>query len=130
MKTKASKSADAAITAPEYAPGDGGDVEEMHPQAVADGPSQLIRDICNSVSYPRATKTASWANSGVAQKHTTQAHARREITQGNGGAQKKATQGVVGRVISPVQERVQERLLVRSAVILHPALLPLQIAVW
>jgi len=79
MKTKASKSADAAITAPEYAPGDGGDVEEMHPQAVADGPSQLIRDICNSVSYPRATKTASWANSGVAQKHTTQAHARREI---------------------------------------------------
>jgi hypothetical protein len=69
-------------------------------------------------------------DSGVAQKHTTQAHARREITQGNGGAQKKATQGVVGRVISPVQERVQERLLVRSAVILHPALLPLQIAVW
>jgi hypothetical protein len=41
----------------------------------------------------------------------------------------------VGRVISPVQEGVEERLLVGSAVILHPALLhpallPPWIAVW
>jgi hypothetical protein len=89
----APKSADAAITAPET-PGDAGDVEETCPQVVADGPSQLIRDICNRISYPHATKTASRANSGVAQKHTTQARVRWEITQGNGGARKKATQGV------------------------------------
>ncbi len=93
----APESADAAITAPELAPGDAGDVEEICPQVVADGPSKLIRDICNRISYPRATKTTSWANSGVAQKCNTQAHARREVTQGNGGARKKATQGGVSR---------------------------------
>jgi hypothetical protein len=92
----APKSADAAITAPET-PGDAGDVEETCPQVVADGPSQLIRDICNRISYPHATKTASRANSGVAQKHTTQARVRWEITQGNGGARKKATQDGVSR---------------------------------
>jgi len=37
----APESADAAITAPELAPVDAGEVEEMHPQVVADGPSQL-----------------------------------------------------------------------------------------
>jgi hypothetical protein len=93
----APESADAAITAPQLAPGDAGDVEESHPQVVADDPLQLIRDICNCVSYPRATKTASRANSGVAQKHTTQACARREITHGNGGAKKKATQDGLSR---------------------------------
>jgi hypothetical protein len=51
----APESADAAITAPELAPVDAGEVEEMRPQVVADGPSQLIRDICNHVSYPCAT---------------------------------------------------------------------------
>jgi hypothetical protein len=93
----APESADAAITAPELTPGDAGDVEETHPQVVADDPLQLIRDICNHVSYPHATKTTSQANSGVAQKCTTPAHARQEVTQGNSGARKKATQGGVSR---------------------------------
>jgi hypothetical protein len=74
-----------------------GNGEETRPQLVTDGPAQVIRDICNHVSYPWATKTASRANSGVTQKHTTQARARWEITQGNGGARKKATQGGVSR---------------------------------
>jgi hypothetical protein len=89
--------ADAAITAPELDTDDAGDAEETHPQLVADGPLQLIRDICNRISYPHVTKTASQANSGVAQRHTTQAHVRREATQGSGGARKKATQGGVSR---------------------------------
>jgi hypothetical protein len=93
----APKSADAAITATELAPVDAGEVEETRPQVVADGPLQLIRDICNRVSYPRATKTTSRANSGVAEKHTTPACARREVTQGNGSVRKKATQGGVSR---------------------------------
>jgi hypothetical protein len=75
----APKSADAAIIAPELAPVDAGEVEETHPQVVADCPSQLIRDVCNCIC---ATKTTS-----------------------------------------------EERLLVGSAVILHPALLPPWIAV-
>jgi len=90
----APKSADAAITAPELAPVDAGEVEEMQPQVVADGPSQLIRDVCNCIC---ATKTTSRANSGVAEKHTTPACARRAVTQGNGSARKKATQGGVSR---------------------------------
>jgi hypothetical protein len=53
----ASESTDAAITAPELVPVDAGEVEEMRPQVVAGGPLQLIRDICNHVSYPHATKT-------------------------------------------------------------------------
>jgi hypothetical protein len=72
----APKSADAAITAPELAPVDAGEVEEMQPQVVADGPSQLIRDVCNCIC---ATKTTSRANSGVAEKHTTTACARRAV---------------------------------------------------
>jgi len=82
---------------PKLATDDAGDVEETRPQLVADGPSQLIRDICNCISYPHATKTASQANSGVAQKKTTQVHARREATQGGGGERKKGTQGSVSR---------------------------------
>jgi len=38
-----------------------------------------------------------WANSGLAQKCTTPAHARQEVTQGNSSARKKATQGGVSR---------------------------------
>jgi hypothetical protein len=58
---------------------------------------KLATDICNCISYPHATKTASQANSGVAQKKTTQVHARREATQGGGGERKKGTQGSVSR---------------------------------
>jgi hypothetical protein len=74
-----------------------GNGEETRPQLVTDGPAQVIRDICNHVSYPWATKTASWANSGVTQKNTTQACAKRETTQGSSGVRKKATQGGVSR---------------------------------
>jgi hypothetical protein len=72
-------------------------VEETCPQVVADGPLQLIRGICNRVSYSSATKTTSRANSGVAEKRTTPARARWAVTQGNSGARKKATQGGVSR---------------------------------
>jgi len=93
----APKSAEIAITARELAPVDAGEVEEMRPQVVADGPLQLIRDICNHFSYPCATKTTSQAKSGVAEKCTTPARARQEVTQGNSGARKKATQGGVSK---------------------------------
>jgi hypothetical protein len=72
-------------------------VEEMRPQVVADAPSQLIREICNRVSYPHASKTTLRANPGVAEKHTTPACARQAVAQGHGGARKKATQGGVSR---------------------------------
>jgi hypothetical protein len=93
----APKSADAGITAPDLAPADAGEVEEMRPQVVADAPSQLIREICNRVSYPHASKTTLRANPGVAEKHTTPACARQAVAQGHGGARKKATQGGVSR---------------------------------
>jgi hypothetical protein len=93
----APESADAGIPAPDLASANAGEVEETHPQVVADAPSQLIREICNCVSYPRASKTTSWANPGVAEKHTTPAHARQAVAQGKGGAWKKATQGGVSR---------------------------------
>jgi len=64
----APKSADAGITAPDLAPADAGEVEETCPQVVAD-----IREICNRVSYPHASKTTSQANPRVAEKCTTPA---------------------------------------------------------
>jgi len=79
----ADDAADAAKKAPELATDDADDAKEKRPQLFADGPSQLIRDVCNNVSYPCATKAASQANSGVAQKKTTQAHARREAEKGS-----------------------------------------------
>ena len=69
----APESADAEITAPDLAPADAGEVVEMRPQVVADAPSQLIREICNRVSYPHASKTTSQANLRVAEKCTTPA---------------------------------------------------------
>jgi hypothetical protein len=93
----APESADAEITAPDLAPADAGEVVEMRPQVVADAPSQLIREICNRMSYPHARKTTSRANPGVAEKRTTPANARQAVAQGNGGARKKATQGGVSR---------------------------------
>jgi hypothetical protein len=89
----APKSPDARIPAPDLTPADVGEVEETCPQVVADAPSQLIREICNRVFYPHASKTTSRANPGVAEKHTTPACARQAVAQGNGGARKKATQG-------------------------------------
>jgi hypothetical protein len=49
------------------------------------------------VSYPRASKSTSRANPGVAEKHTTPVRARQAVAQGKGGARKKATQGGVSR---------------------------------
>ena len=89
--------ADAGIPAPDLAPANAGVVEETRPQVVADAPLQLTREICNRVSYPRASKTTSRANPGVAEKRTTPAHARQAVAQGKGGARKKATQGGVSR---------------------------------
>ncbi len=85
----APESADAGIPAPDLAPADAGEVEEMCPQVVSDAPSQLIRKICNRVSYPHASKTTSLANPRVAEKHTTPAHARQAVAHGNGSARKK-----------------------------------------
>ena len=82
----APESAGAGIPAPDLAPVDAGEVEEMHPQVVGDAPSQLIKEICNCVSYPHASKTTSQANPGVAEKRTTPACARQAVAQGNGGA--------------------------------------------
>jgi hypothetical protein len=93
----APESADAGIPAPDLAPANAGEVVETHPQVDADAPSQLIREICNRVSYPRASKTTSWANRGVAEKRTTPACARQAVAQGKGGAREKATQGGVSR---------------------------------
>jgi hypothetical protein len=64
----APESADVGITAPDLAPADAGEVEETCPQVVAD-----IREICNRVSYPHASKTTSQANPRVAEKCTTPA---------------------------------------------------------
>jgi hypothetical protein len=54
--------------------------QETYPLSVADGPSPLMMDICNCISYPCATKAASCANSGVAQKKPTQGGARKKAT--------------------------------------------------
>jgi len=93
----ARESADAGIPAPDLAPANVGEVVETRPQVDADAPSQLIREICNRVSYPRASKSTSWANRGVAEKRTTPACARQAVAQSKGVARKKATQGGVSR---------------------------------
>ena len=93
----APKAADAGTSAPDLAPANVGEVLETRPQLDANAPSQLIREICNRVSYPRASKSTSRANPGVAEKRTTPAHARQAVAQGKGVARKKATQGGVSR---------------------------------
>ena len=52
----APKSADAGIPAHDLAPANAGEVVETHPQIDANAPLQLIREICNRVSYPHASK--------------------------------------------------------------------------
>jgi hypothetical protein len=93
----APESADAGIPEPDLSPVDAGEVEETRPQVVGDAPSQLIKEICNCVTYTHASKTTSQANPGVAEKRTTPACARQAVAQGNGGARKKAIQGGVSR---------------------------------
>jgi hypothetical protein len=88
----APKSADAGTPAPDLAPANAGEVVETCPQVDANAPSQLIREICNRMSYPCASKSTSRANPGVAEKHTTPARARQAVAQGKGVARKKATQ--------------------------------------
>jgi len=65
-----------------------GDVVETRPQVDADATLQLIREICNHVSYCRASKTTSRANSGGSKKHSTPARARQAVAQCKGGARK------------------------------------------
>jgi hypothetical protein len=65
-----------------------GDVVETRPQVDADATLQLIREICNHVSYCRASKTTSRANAGVSKKHSTPARARQAVAQCKGGARK------------------------------------------
>jgi len=93
----APEAADAGTPAPDLAPANAGEVVETRPQVDANAPSQLIREICNRVSYPHASKSTSQANPGVAEKHTTPVRARQAVAQGKGGARKKATQGGVSR---------------------------------
>jgi cobalamin biosynthesis Mg chelatase CobN len=92
---------DTGTPAPDLAPANAGEVVETCPQVDApvdvNAPSQLIREICNCVSYPRASKSSSQANPGVAEKHSTPAHARQAVAQSKGVARKKATQGGVSR---------------------------------
>ncbi len=132
----APESADARTQAPDLAPANAGEVVETRPQVEANAPSQLIREICNCVSYPRASKSTSRANPGVAEKRTTPAHARQAVAQGKGVARKKATQGGVSRKGSQSSPtRIARKMIVGSAIVLHPAplhqaLLPPQIAVW
>jgi len=79
--------------APNLTPENVGEVVETRPQVDANAPSQLIREICARVSYPRASKSSSGANPRVAQKRTTPARARQGAAQGKGAARKKAPQG-------------------------------------
>jgi hypothetical protein len=79
--------------APDLTPENVGEVVETRPQVDANAPSQLIREICARVSYPRASKSSSGANPRVAQKRTTPARARQGAAQGKGAARKKAPQG-------------------------------------
>ena len=114
-------------------PANVGEVVETRPQVDANAPSQLIREICNRVSYPRASKSSSRANPRVAEKRSTPARARQGVGQGKGAARKKAAQGGVSRKGS--DSELEERVTVRSAIVLHPAplhqaLLPPQTAVW
>ena len=93
----APKAADTGTPAPDLAPENAGEVVETRPQVDANAPSQLIREICNCVSYPRASKSSSRANPGVAEKRSTPARARQAVAQSKGVARKKATQGGVSR---------------------------------
>ena len=88
---------DTGTPAPDLAPANAGEVVETRPQVDANAPSQLIREICNRASYPRASKSSSWANPGVAEKRSTPAHARQAVAQSKGVGRKKATQGGVSR---------------------------------
>jgi hypothetical protein len=83
--------------APDLMPANVGEVVETRPQEDANAPSQLIREICNRVSYPRASKSSSVANPRVAQKRSIPAHGRQGAAQGKGAARKKAPQGGVSR---------------------------------
>jgi hypothetical protein len=78
-----------------------GEVVETRPQVDAlvdaNAPSQLIREICARVSYPRASKSSSGANPRGAEKRSTPARARQGAAQGKGVAKKKAPQGGVSR---------------------------------
>jgi hypothetical protein len=74
-------SSNLASDAPDWAPANAGGVVETRPQVDANAPSQLIREICNRVSYPRASKSTSRANPGVAEKRTTPARARQAAGQ-------------------------------------------------
>jgi len=93
----APKATDTGTPAPDLAPANVGEVVETHPQVDANAPSQLIREICNRVSYPHASKSSSRANPGVAEKGSTPAHARQAVAHGKGVARKKATRGGVSR---------------------------------
>jgi hypothetical protein len=93
----ASDVAGAGTPAPDLAPANAGEVVETRPKVDANAPSQLIREICNRVSHPRASKSSSRANPGVAEKHSTPACARQAVAQGKGVARKKATQVGVSR---------------------------------
>ena len=74
--------------APDLTPANVGEVVETCPQVDApvdaNAPSQLIREICNRVSYPRASKSSSGANPRVAEKRSTPARARQGAAQGKG----------------------------------------------
>jgi len=83
--------------APDLTPENVGEVVETRPQVDANAPSQLIREICARVSYPRASKSSSGANPRVAEKRSTPARARQGAAQGKGAARKKAPQGGVSR---------------------------------
>jgi hypothetical protein len=93
----APEAADTGTPTPDLAPANVGEVVETRPQVDANAPSQLIRKICNRVSYPRASKSSARANPGVAEKRSTPARARQAVAQGKGVARKKATQGGVSR---------------------------------
>ncbi len=97
----APEAADTGTPAPDLAPANAGEVVETRPQVDANAPLQLIREICNRVSYPRASKSSSGANPRVAQKRSTPARAparaRQGAAQGKGAARKKAPQGGVSR---------------------------------
>jgi hypothetical protein len=80
-------------------PANVGEVVETRPQVDANAPSQLIREICNRMSYPRASKSSSRANPRVAEKCSTPARARQGVGQGKGAARKKAAQGGVSKKV-------------------------------
>jgi hypothetical protein len=54
----APEAADTGTPAPDLAPANAGEVVETRPQVDANAPSQLIREICNCVSYLHASKSS------------------------------------------------------------------------